>query len=81
MEVKLRLTRIGSKKNPIYRVVAADSRSPRDGKFLEIVGRYNPQSEPSLIDLDEEKVRGWLDKGAQPTEPVARLLKAKGIQK
>ena len=67
MAVKLRLTRVGSKKNPIYRVVAADSRSPRDGKFIEIVGRYNPQSEPSLIELDEEKVRGWLQKGAQPT--------------
>ncbi len=79
MAVKLRLTRVGSKKNPIYRVVAADSRSPRDGKFLEIVGRYNPQAEPSLIELDEAKVRGWLEKGAQPTEPVARLLRARGI--
>src|ERR1700758_2703031 len=79
MAVKLRLTRVGSKKNPIYRVVAADSRSPRDGKFIEIVGRYNPQHEPSLIELDEEKVRGWLQKGALPTEPVAKLLKAKGI--
>jgi len=81
MAVKLRLTRIGSKKNPIYRVVAADTRSPRDGKFLEIVGRYNPQQEPSLIEFDEEKVRNWLDKGAQPTAPVARLLKVKGIGK
>ena len=80
MAVKLRLTRVGSKKNPIYRVVAADSRSPRDGKFIEIVGRYNPQSDPSLIDLDEEKVRGWLEKGAQPTESVAKLLKAQGIE-
>ena len=79
MAVKLRLTRVGSKKNPIYRVVAADSRSPRDGKFIEIVGRYNPQSDPSLIDLDEEKVRGWLEKGALPTESVAKLLKAQGI--
>ena len=79
MAVKLRLTRVGLKKNPIYRVVAADSRSPRDGKFIEIVGRYNPQTEPSLIELDEEKVRSWLEKGAQPTEPVARLLKVKGI--
>jgi small subunit ribosomal protein S16 len=79
MAVKLRLTRIGSKKNPIYRVVAADSRSPRDGKFIEIVGRYNPQTEPSLIELDEEKVRTWLRNGAQPTETVSRLLKAKGI--
>ena len=80
MAVKLRLTRVGSKKNPIYRVVAADSRSPRDGKFIEIVGRYNPQSDPSLIDLDEEKVRGWLEKGAQPTETVAKLLKIQGIE-
>jgi small subunit ribosomal protein S16 len=79
MAVKLRLTRIGSKKNPIYRVVAADTRSPRDGKFLEIVGRYNPQTDPSTIDFDEEKVRGWLGKGALPTEPVARLLKAKDL--
>jgi small subunit ribosomal protein S16 len=81
LAVKLRLTRVGSKKNPIYRVVAADSRSPRDGKFLDIVGRYNPQTEPSTIELDEAKVKDWLSKGAQPTEPVARLLKVKGIEK
>jgi small subunit ribosomal protein S16 len=81
LAVKLRLTRVGSKKNPIYRVVAADSRSPRDGKFLDIVGRYNPQTEPSTIELDEAKVKDWLSKGAQPTEPVARLLKVKGIGK
>jgi small subunit ribosomal protein S16 len=79
MAVKLRLTRVGSKKNPIYRVVAADSRSPRDGKFIEIVGRYNPQTDPSTIDLDEEKIKAWLDKGAQPTESVRRLLKAKNV--
>ncbi|HKG43405.1 MAG TPA: 30S ribosomal protein S16 [Gaiellaceae bacterium] len=79
MAVKLRLTRVGSKKNPVYRVVAADSRSPRDGKFLEIVGRYNPQTDPSTIELDEEKVRDWLSKGAQPSETVQRLLKIKGI--
>jgi small subunit ribosomal protein S16 len=77
--VKLRLTRVGSKKNPIYRVVAADSRSPRDGKFIEIVGRYNPQTDPSTIELDEQKVKTWLDKGAQPTESVRRLLKTKNI--
>ena len=81
MAVKLRLTRVGSKKNPIYRIVAADSRSPRDGKFIEIVGRYNPQMDPSLIEVDEEKVRGWLQKGAQPTETVGRLLKIKGISR
>jgi small subunit ribosomal protein S16 len=79
MAVKLRLTRVGSKKNPIYRVVAADSRSPRDGRFLDIVGRYNPQTDPSTIDIDETKARDWLGKGAQPTEAVARLLKVKGI--
>jgi small subunit ribosomal protein S16 len=79
MAVKLRLTRVGSKKNPIYRIVAADSRAPRDGKFLEIVGRYNPQTDPSTIEVDEDKVKAWLDKGAQPTESVARLLKAKNI--
>ncbi len=79
MAVKLRLTRVGSKKNPVYRIVAADSRSPRDGKFLEIVGRYNPQTEPSTIEVDEDKVRDWLSKGAQPSETVARLLKIKGV--
>jgi len=75
----MRLTRVGSKKNPVYRVVVADSRSPRDGKFIDIVGRYNPQTEPSLIEVDEAKVRDWLGKGAQPTEAVARLLKVKNI--
>jgi small subunit ribosomal protein S16 len=75
----MRLTRVGSKKNPIYRVVVADSRSPRDGKFIEIVGRYNPQSEPSLIDLDEDRVRDWLAKGAKPSGTVSRLLKAKNL--
>jgi len=77
--VKLRLTRVGSKKNPIYRVVAADSRSPRDGKFLEIVGQYNPQTDPSTIELNEEKVKDWLSKGAQPTDSVRKLLKIKNI--
>jgi small subunit ribosomal protein S16 len=80
MAVKLRLARVGSKKNPIYRVVAADSRSPRDGRFIEIVGRYNPQTDPSTIELDEAKVKDWLSKGAQPTESVARLLKIKDIR-
>ena len=77
MAVKLRLTRVGSKKNPVYRIVAADSRSPRDGKFIEIVGRYNPQTDPSTIEFDEEKIRHWLSKGAQPSNTVQRLLKAK----
>ena len=79
MAVKLRLTRVGSKKNPIYRVVVADSRAPRDGRFIDIVGRYNPQTEPSTIELDESKVKDWLAKGAQPTDSVARLLKVKNI--
>ena len=77
--MKLRLTRVGSKKNPVYRIVAADSRSPRDGKFIEIVGRYNPQTDPSTIEIDEEKVKGWLAKGAQPSATVQRLLKVKGV--
>jgi small subunit ribosomal protein S16 len=76
---KIRLARVGSKKNPIYRVVVADSRAPRDGRFIEIVGRYNPQTNPSTIELNEEKVRDWISKGAQPTDPVKRLLKAKGV--
>jgi len=79
MAVKIRLTRVGSKKNPIYRVVVADSRSPRDGKFIEIVGRYNPQTQPSTIEIDEAKVKDWISKGAQPTDSVQKLLKAKGI--
>ena len=80
MAVKIRLTRVGSKKNPIYRVVVADSRSPRDGRFIEIVGRYNPQTDPSTIELDEEKVKDWLGKGAQPTAPVSRLIRAAGFE-
>ena len=79
MAVKIRLTRVGSKKNPIYRVVVADSRSPRDGKFIEIVGRYNPQHDPSLIEFDEGKVKDWLGKGAQPTDSVRRLLKTQNL--
>ena len=79
MAVRMRLTRVGSKKNPIYRVVVADSRSPRDGKFIEIVGRYNPQTDPSTIELDEAKIKDWLSKGAQPSDPVAKLIKASGI--
>ena len=81
MAVRMRLTRIGSKKNPIYRVVVADSRSPRDGRFIEIIGRYNPQTDPSTIELDEAKVKDWLGKGAQPTEAVAKLIKIKNIEK
>jgi small subunit ribosomal protein S16 len=79
LAARIRLARIGSKKNPVYRVVVADSRSPRDGKFIEIVGRYNPQTDPSTIDLDEAKVKDWISKGAQPSQSVQRLLKAKGL--
>jgi small subunit ribosomal protein S16 len=79
LAVRMRLTRVGSKKNPIYRVVVADSRSPRDGKFIEIVGRYNPQHDPSLIEFDEEKVKEWLGKGALPSGAVQKLLKAKNL--
>ena len=69
MAVRMRLTRVGSKKNPIYRVVVADSRSPRDGKFIEIVGRYNPQTDPSTIELDEEKIKDWLVQGRAADRP------------
>ena len=79
MATRIRLARVGSKKNPIYRVVVADQRSPRDGKFIEIVGRYNPQTDPSTIDLDEDKIRDWISKGAQPSDSVRRLMKAKDL--
>ena len=79
MAARMRLARVGSKKNPIYRVVVADSRSPRDGKFIEIVGRYNPQTDPSTIEFDEEKVKDWLGKGVQPSGTLARLLKIKNL--
>ena len=80
MAVRMRLTRVGSKKNPIYRVVVADSRSPRDGRFIEIVGRYNPQTDPSTIELDEAKIKDWIGKGAQPSDAVAKLIKAAKIE-
>ena len=79
MAVRLRLTRVGGKKDPIWRVVVADQRSPRDGRFIENVGQYNPQTDPSTINLDEDRVRAWLAKGAQPTDTVRKLLKIKGI--
>ncbi len=79
--VKIRLARHGNKKNPIYRVVVADSREPRDGKTLETIGRYNPQHDPSLIEIDADKARAWLGKGAQPTDQVAKLLKILKIEK
>ncbi len=70
---------MGGKKDPIWRVVVADQRSPRDGRFIENVGQYNPQTDPSTINIDEDRVRAWLAKGAQPTETVRKLLKIKGI--
>ncbi len=73
--VKIRLTRVGSKKNAIYRVVVADSRSPRDGRNIETVGRYNPQLQPSLVELNLEKVHDWIGKGAQPSRAVTKLIK------
>jgi small subunit ribosomal protein S16 len=76
--VKIRLSRHGSKKNPIYRVVVADSREPRDGKTLEEIGRYNPQLEPSLIEIDTDRANAWIANGAQPTPQVAKLLKIAG---
>jgi small subunit ribosomal protein S16 len=79
--VKIRLTRVGARNNPIWRVVATDQRSPRDGRFIEVLGHYNPQTEPSTIELDEERVRDWLSRGAQPSNTVKNLLKAKGIRR
>lgn len=78
MAVKLRLMRMGKKKQPTYRVVAADVRSPRDGRFIEIVGTYNPRTEPSEIRIDNDKAVAWLSKGAQPTDTVRKLLEISG---
>ncbi len=72
--VKIRLMRIGSKKKPFYRIVAADSRSPRDGKFLEILGIYDPRKKPHLLEVNTERVKDWIDKGAQTTERVGKLI-------
>ncbi|MCL5292764.1 MAG: 30S ribosomal protein S16 [Actinobacteria bacterium] len=79
MAVKLRLSRVGAKKQPYYRVVAADARAPRDGRFIEVIGRYNPRTEPSTIEIDKEKALSWLSKGAQPTDQVKNLLKITGV--
>ncbi|HVE68891.1 MAG TPA: 30S ribosomal protein S16 [Solirubrobacteraceae bacterium] len=79
MSVRLRLTRVGGKKDPIWRVVVADQRSPRDGRVIETVGRYNPQTDPSTIVIDEDRVRDWLARGAQPTGTVRKLLRTQGI--
>ncbi|HLT68985.1 MAG TPA: 30S ribosomal protein S16 [Acidimicrobiales bacterium] len=78
MAVKLRLMRMGKKKQPTYRVVAADSRSPRDGRFIEIVGSYDPRREPSVVRIDNDKAVDWLRKGAQPTDAVRKLLEISG---
>lgn len=75
MAVKIRLARHGAKKRPYYRIVVADSRSPRDGRFIDEVGRYNPCTEPAMVKFDMEKVDQWISNGAQPTDTVARLLK------
>jgi small subunit ribosomal protein S16 len=79
MSVRLRLTRVGGKKDPIWRVVVADQRSPRDGRVIETVGRYNAQTDPSTISIDEDRVRAWLARGAQPTRTVRKLLRTQGI--
>jgi small subunit ribosomal protein S16 len=79
LAVKIRLARHGSHKNPIYRVVVADSRVPRDGRAIETIGRYNPQTDPSTVDIDADKARHWLSVGAQPTDTVRKLLKIAGV--
>jgi small subunit ribosomal protein S16 len=76
MSVRVRLTRVGGKKNPFWRVVVCDQRSPRDGRFIEAIGHYNPQTDPSTIVIDEERLRHWVGRGAQPTNTVKQLLKA-----
>ena len=77
MPVRVRLTRVGSKKNPIWRVVVADGRSPRDGRFIETIGHYNPQTEPSTILIDDDRMQHWLAHGAQPSGTVKQLMKAR----
>ncbi|MCX4268403.1 MAG: 30S ribosomal protein S16 [Lachnospiraceae bacterium] len=81
MAVKMRLRRMGQKKAPFYRIVVADSRSPRDGRFIAEVGYYDPTKEPTVIKFNEEETKKWLSNGAQPTEVVSKLLKVAGIEK
>ena len=81
MAVKIRLKRMGQKKAPFYRIVVADARSPRDGKFIEEIGTYDPNQEPSEFKVDEEAAKKWLNNGAQPTEMVGKIFKAAGIEK
>ena len=79
MAVAMRLTRVGGKKDPVWRVVVADQRSPRDGRVIETIGRYNAQTDPSTIVIDEDRARLWLSRGAQPSDTVRKLLKTQGI--
>ena len=79
--VKMRLTRMGKKREPIYRIVVADSRNARDGKFIEEIGTYNPNTDPSTYKVDVEKAQKWLANGAQPTEVVSKILKLAGVEK
>jgi small subunit ribosomal protein S16 len=79
MAVRIRLTRLGKKKQPAYRVVVADGRAPRDGRYIEQIGRYDPRHEPSVIEIDNERASYWLARGAQPSDPVRRLLEIAGV--
>lgn len=79
MSVRLRLTRVGARKNPVWRVVVADQRSPRDGRVIETIGHYNAQTDPSTIMIDEERAKSWLARGAQPSNTVRKLLRIQGI--
>ena len=81
MAVRMRLTRVGSTKNPVYRIVVVDSRARRDGRAIETIGQYNPQLNPSLIEIDADKAKKWLGEGAQPSRTVKKLLSIKGIDK
>ena len=77
MSVRVRLTRVGSKKNPIWRVVVADQRSPRDGRVIETIGHYNPQTEPSTVVIDQDRLEHWLGRGAQPTNTIRKLMRVR----
>jgi len=79
MAVRIRLTRTGKKKQPSYRVVVADGRAPRDGRYIEQIGRYDPRQEPSVVEINQERAAYWLQNGAQPSEPVRRLLQIAGV--
>ena len=81
MAVKIRLRRMGQKKNPFYRIIVSDSRSPRNGRFIEEIGTYNPNTDPSTYNVDAEKAKKWLNNGAQPTEVVGKIFKLAGIEK